>query len=212
MGSLKGSGWDHSELERLMKLCLEFEAREACSVSFQSFGAAAIGDSSTPFLAYRGADWRHLPLIVDPDTDAYLCYCDGSGSPRTKTTGVGVVVYQTVDPSDPILIGENVGPGTNNYAELMAVRRVLIAVPYAGAEIVIKTDSEYAIGSVTKDWTANVHQELIAKIRADIAFREAHGGHVRLEHVSGHVGIEGNELADSLATMGRLFRSLAKWV
>lgn len=126
------------------------------------------------------------------------CYTDGSGTTGTKPAGIGVVVYQE---SEPVrMFAENIGPGSNNRAELVACWRALRAFPDASQPIRIMSDSEYAIGALTKDWVRNSHAELIANIREDLDQRQ---GKVAFEHVDGHEGHEGNETADRLANLGR---------
>jgi ribonuclease HI len=130
-----------------------------------------------------------------------IAYTDGSGTVSNKTAGIGVVIYEKGKP--PLFIAENIGNGTNNRAELAAIYRALKQFPEPDRRIQIYSDSEYAIGSVTLTWAPQVNQELIQCIRVDLAQRHEH--YVQLIHVDGHSGIAGNEIADSLAKIGRKF-------
>ncbi len=125
-------------------------------------------------------------------------YCDGSGTTGDKPAGIGCVIYRPDEA--PLMYAENIGKGTNNRAELCAVWRALRATPDCTQRMLVKTDSEYTIGALTKDWARNVNAELITNIRTDLDFRR---GNVRFEHVDGHAGHEGNETADRLAYIGR---------
>src|SRR5262249_15456516 len=147
-------------------------------------------------------DWGvHIPdwsLLFYPETtcreihDAFelsptrlptVCFTDGSGTVATKPAGIGVVIY--VSGHRPQYIAENIGLGTNNVAELKAIWRALQAFPDLGRKLVIQSDSEYAIGSLTKPWNGTVNVELIQAIREDLALRPK----VKIVHVDGHAGI-----------------------
>lgn len=127
-----------------------------------------------------------------------VCFTDGSGTISEKPAGIGVVIY--VAGYRPQYIAENIGNGTNNTAELRAVWRALQAFPDLGRKILIQSDSQYAIGSLTKPWNATANEPLIKAIRTDLELRR---GNVTLQHVYGHAGIEGQEIADRLANIGR---------
>jgi len=126
-----------------------------------------------------------------------VCYTDGSGTTSKKNAGIGVVVYERG--YSPVYIAENIGLGTNNRAELMAIWRALKQFPDKTQPIKIYSDSEYAIGSLTLNWSPQANEELIRHIRQDLSLRYD----ISIEHVDGHSGHEGNELADQLANMGR---------
>jgi ribonuclease HI len=90
---------------------------------------------------------------------------------------------------------EYLGTATNNIAELTAILRALEAIPRDATPIVVHTDSQYAIGVLTKGWRPKVNQELIATIKAALAARPS----VSLVYVPGHAGVPLNERADELA-------------
>lgn len=96
-------------------------------------------------------------------------------------------------------VSETAGLGTNNHAELSAVLKALTLVPRE-ARLIIRADSEYAIGCSTKPWNPKVNVELIGKIKAELAQR---GDRVTFRHIRGHNGDPGNELADRLAGAAR---------
>lgn len=124
-------------------------------------------------------------------------WCDGSGTTLDSNAGCGVVIAVPGVPR--VELGKYLGKGTNNFAELSAVRVAIVAlrmmnVP-ASRRVRIHTDSEYTIGSLTKGWTAKANGELVATIK-DMC--RSYPGVVLL-HVKGHAGNEGNEAADRLA-------------
>ncbi len=128
-------------------------------------------------------------------------WTDGSGTRTEGPACIGVVVL--VDGVPVCEASEHVGTGTNNVAELRAIRRGL----YLAAEIVgygeatiVHSDSEYAIGMVTRDWRPTANASLVHAIRHQAeAFTR-----LRWEHVEGHAGTPLNELADWLAGRARV--------
>jgi ribonuclease HI len=128
-----------------------------------------------------------------PSPKDWVAYTDGACSGNPGPAGSGVVV---VVPGGTMHEGYDwLGTGTNNIAELTAILRALEAIPTSAASIVIHTDSQYAIGVLTKGWKAKVNQALIQSIKVAIAARPR----VRIVYVPGHAGVPLNERADELA-------------
>ena len=104
-----------------------------------------------------------------------------------------------VGPDGTIAEGfEYLGEGTNNVAELTGILRAAEIVP-DGAAAVVHTDSQYAIGVLTKGWKAKANKELIAGVKVALARRHASGQSWRIVYVPGHAGVPLNERADELA-------------
>ena len=125
--------------------------------------------------------------------DGWVAYTDGACSGNPGPAGSGVVV---IHPGGKVDEGfEYLGISTNNVAELTGILRALEVIPPEAPSILIHTDSQYAIGVLTKGWKAKVNQELIAKTKSLLAKRPQ----ARLAYVKGHAGIPMNERADELA-------------
>ncbi len=123
---------------------------------------------------------------------AWTVYADGACSGNPGPAGLGIVL---VGPDGTILEGfEYLGVGTNNVAELTGVLRAAEIVP-DGAAAVVHTDSQYAIGVLTKGWKAKANKELIAGVKEALARRSGW----RIVYVPGHAGVPLNERADELA-------------
>lgn len=125
-------------------------------------------------------------------------YVDGacSGNHRQGQTGrmgAGIVAVsgeQEQEWSIPL------GPGTNQKAELLAVREALLTIEERPAtEVTIYSDSQYAIGCLTKGWNVKANGELVATILPLV--REC--ASFRMTKVPGHAGHSQNERADILA-------------
>ena len=119
--------------------------------------------------------------------------CPGNQNPP-KPMGAGIVTRcgDTVREW-----GVPLGDGTNQKAELLAVKEALLRVSdRPGSDVTVHTDSEYAIGCLTKNWKVKVNTRIVAEVRALI--REC--GRFRMTKVAGHSGHVENERADELAS------------
>lgn len=190
---LLGWGWSQKEIIELQLYVASFGWRpdtiSPTAVRFERFSI------------YRGLGLGPLRRAVNHADDMYsvVMYTDGSGTVSSNVAGIGVVIEGA--PFGTVELGECIGLGSNNVAELTAIFRGLQEIPDRNRQIIVRSDSEYAIGSLTKNWNSKANRELILNIREDIAWRK---GLVSFEHVRGHVGIPGNERADQLANQGRL--------
>lgn len=150
---------------------------------------------------------RPVLSIAPAELGALLAYTDGSGTVAHLPCGVGVAVYDLVDGVYVSVLesSRHLGLGTNNHAEVSAVRVALAITDthdLRDRPLVIRTDSMYAIGSLTAPDAPEQHRpnaRLIAIVRRMMISRT-----VRFEHVRGHAGEPGNVRADELAGMARL--------
>lgn len=123
---------------------------------------------------------------------AWTVYADGACSGNPGPAGLGIVI---VTPEGKIHEGfEYLGTGTNNIAELTAILRAAEIVPDS-AQAFVHTDSQYSIGVLSKGWKAKANQDLVAKVKGELATRPTW----RLVYVPGHAGVPLNERADELA-------------
>lgn len=128
--------------------------------------------------------------------DTVHVWTDGACSGNPGPMGIGVVVVAGDRRKEH---GEYLGRGTNNIAELTAIRRGLeIArelVPDPRQPIRVYTDSAYAIGLLSQGWKPKANQQLVAELRD---FLRAYPG-LRMVKVEGHAGVPENERCDLLA-------------
>jgi ribonuclease HI len=129
--------------------------------------------------------------VADPAT-SYVVYTDGACSGNPGPAGIGVVIMHGGERRE---LSEYLGEGTNNIAELTAVKRALEELPDRERRVVLHLDSEYVRGLLVKGWKAKANQTLVEELRALArTFRDLH-----LVYVPGHAGVSENERCDALA-------------
>ena len=147
------------------------------------------------------------PQHEPPDVEkGRVYYTDGSFI--DEYGGYGIVVVD-----DGVTTRQHNGPvpeypTTNNRAELYAILMVLST--YLG-DLLIRTDSEYSINSLTRDldgwvknnWRRSNNQPVKNVDLLQSIVRLSQGRKISFQHVYGHAGEEFNELADRLAKEGR---------
>jgi ribonuclease HI len=135
--------------------------------------------------------------------DELVAYTDGACSGNPGPAGVGVVL---IDRGRTRELSVYLGIATNNIAELTAIELAVRASP-SDRPLRVHTDSQYAIGVLTKGWKAKANQELIGKLRALLATRQG----VEIVYVPGHAGVLLNERADVLAVQAVQARGSTPW-
>ncbi|EJU05260.1 hypothetical protein DACRYDRAFT_19826 [Dacryopinax primogenitus] len=150
-----------------------------------------------------------LEVVVDGKVWKVV-YTDGacSGNGRAGATG-GIGVYW--GPGMKNISERLPGAQTNNRAELIALVRALETDPDPAAPLILKTDSSYSIQCM-RDWLPKWRKNGFQTSKGPVKNKELllylsylmeeRPGHIRLQHVRGHAGVEGNEIADRLAVAG----------
>ena len=134
-----------------------------------------------------------IGLSDSEDPDCIRIYADGASSGNPGPSGIGVLLRYREHEKE---ISRNIGQGTNNIAELEAIRAGLLEVKNPNLPVRVYTDSGYAYGLLTLGWKAKKNTELVSDIR-NLMKRFKNLTFIK---VKGHSGIEGNERADKLAT------------
>ena len=172
-------------------------AAPAPSASPSSFPSSSSSPSS--FLSASSSSSSPRPKAkakaAAPGGHALELWTDGACSGNPGPMGIGVVA---IDGGKRRELGEYLGVGTNNIAELTAIERALELAGDAAEtrHVRVYTDSAYSIGVLSKGWKAKANQELIARMRRRLA-----GLHnIEFVKVSGHAGVPENERCDQLAT------------
>ncbi|MDZ7819239.1 MAG: ribonuclease H family protein [Aliarcobacter sp.] len=144
------------------------------------------------------------------DEEEYIrIYCDGACSGNPGNAGSGLAIYS--NKKNPVLLyGAYEEVGTNNIAELNALHQALIIARQSNSQNIISifSDSKYSIDCITTwayGWKKNGWTKKGGEIKNLELIKEAHQLYEKLKdkieinHVKGHSGVEGNELADRMA-------------
>jgi len=142
-------------------------------------------------------------------------YCDGACEPNPGDAGSGIVVYRAGELAE-LWYGLYTHMGTNNSAELNALYhalRMAEAEIKAGHNVEVCSDSAYSINCI-RSWAPTWEKRGWKKPGGEIknleiiqdcyAIYRRIKEELTLTHVAGHVGTEGNELADRMAMLGVL--------
>lgn len=145
--------------------------------------------------------------------DAYTkIFTDGGCEPNPGNAGSGIAVYRDGKISE-LWYGLYNPNGTNNTAELNALHQAMMLAEQeltAGNSTAIFCDSKYSIQCITQ-WAAGWQKKGWKKAGGEIknleliqtmfALYQTLKGKVQILHVNGHVGVEGNELADRMSIL-----------
>ncbi|WP_261815360.1 ribonuclease H family protein [Vibrio gallicus] len=137
-------------------------------------------------------------------------FTDGACDPNPGEAGTGLALYENNELTE-LWYGLYQGLGTNNTAELNGLYQSLILAKQKialGHSVAIFCDSKYSIDCITK-WAAGWEKKGWVKSGGEIknldiikpayALYQQIASKITVYHVNGHVGIEGNELADRMS-------------
>lgn len=97
-------------------------------------------------------------------------YADGSHNPISDQGGWGVVILED---SQKRTFSGLAKQTTNNRMEITAAIEGISRTP-AGVEITVHTDSQYLLGTATKNWQRKVNRDLWAKLDEAVSQRKVH--------------------------------------
>jgi ribonuclease HI len=154
---------------------------------------------------YTAAEIATMPIEVK-------IYTDGGCDPNPGKAGSGMAVYRNEQIAE-LWYGLYNPMGTNNTAELNALHQALMLAQIESnnnKSVAIFCDSKYSIQCVTQ-WAVNWQKKGWKKAGGEIknlelikemfALHQLLKERVQVLHVNGHVGVEGNELADRMSIL-----------
>lgn len=137
-------------------------------------------------------------------------YTDGACEPNPGEAGTGLAVYEN-NKLIELWYGLYQSFGTNNTAELHGLNQALLLAKEklaTGSSVGIFCDSKYSIDCITK-WASGWEKKGWTKSGGEIknldiikpaySLYQEISSQITIHHVNGHVGIEGNELADRMS-------------
>lgn len=168
-------------------------------------GAGKSGAAARSPRTWTAAEIATVPVEVK-------IFTDGGCEPNPGKSGSGLALYRNEVLAE-LWYGLHNPHGTNNTAELNALHQALIMARQeleSGRSVAIFSDSSYAIQCITqwaegwkkKGWTRPGGEiRNLALIQTMYALHQTLKEQVQLMHVNGHVGVEGNELADRMSLL-----------
>ena len=187
-----------------------FETRMEAEEAFAGGGSQNAAKRSASSKR-RGSNSERAALHIAHQFEVSI-YCDGACEPNPGDAGSGVVVYRAGDLAE-LWYGLYHPMGTNNTAELNALYhalRMAEAEIEAARSVEICSDSAYAINCIRawapswekKGWMrAGGEIKNLKIIQQGFEVYRRIKNNLTLTHVAGHVGTEGNELADRMAML-----------
>lgn len=181
------------------------------SVSHSTSASTASGSKAKPFTkkvktsALTDDQIKAMPFDIK-------IFTDGACEPNPGEAGSGIAIY-TSNTLNELWFGIYQADGTNNTAELNALYQGLLmcqAYLDKNLTVCIFSDSSYSIQCLTtwaKGWAKNgwvrkggeiKNRDLIKTMYALYQTLEHN---IDIKHVNGHIGVEGNELADRMSIL-----------
>jgi len=191
-----------------------FKTRAEAESAFRAGASAATKKTKPAPKKYSGKGLKTYTAAEIGDLDIHTkIFTDGGCEPNPGKAGSGVAVYREGAISE-LWYGLYNPEGTNNTAELNALHQALMMAEKEiskKATVAIFCDSKYSIQCVTQ-WAINWEKKGWKKPGGEIKNLELIQqmftlymklkGSVQVLHVNGHVGVEGNELADRMSIHG----------
>ena len=132
------------------------------------------------------------PSEEDFDNNTIFVFTDGACTGNPGPAGIGVFLQYRDHRKE---ISRFIGSGTNNTAELIAIKVALQEIKDPTLPVALFTDSSYCYGVLTGSFKAKKNRDLVEQIK-----KEMHRFPLlKFIKVEGHKGIEGNEKANLLA-------------
>ena len=150
-------------------------------------------------LENQGKKNKKTPIIQKPspqfednsDTTIFV-FTDGACGGNPGPAGIGIFMQYRNHKKE---ISRFIGHGTNNIAELTAIKVALQEIKDPTLPVALLTDSSYCYGILTGSLKAKKNRDLIEEVKKEISRFPV----LKFIKVDGHKGIEGNEKANFLA-------------
>ena len=211
------TNWDHckAQIDKFAGARYKsFKTRAEAEEAFRGSSEAAIRKAAPAARKFSGKGPKTYTAAEVAEFPAQTkIFADGGCEPNPGKAGSGVAVYRDGCIAE-LWYGLYNPKGTNNTAELHALHQALLMAEREigqRATVAIFSDSKYAIQCVTQ-WAANWEKKGWKKPGGDIRnldlIQPAYALYTQLKksvkvlHVNGHTGVEGNELADRMSIHG----------
>jgi ribonuclease HI len=189
-----------------------FKTRIEAEAAFQSGSATQVKASINKKPSATSKVKTYTADEVSALTVDTKIFTDGGCDPNPGKAGSGIAVYRD-DALCELWYGLYNPAGTNNTAELNALHQALMMAKDdigKGKSVGIFCDSQYSIQCITtwavgwekKGWKKKTGEiKNLELIKDMFALYQLVKDEVQILHVNGHVGVEGNELADRMSIL-----------
>jgi ribonuclease HI len=126
------------------------------------------------------------------DDNTIFVFTDGACTGNPGPAGIGVFLQHRDNKKE---ISRFIGSGTNNTAELTAIKIALQEIKDPVLPVALFTDSSYCYGVLTGSFRAKKNRDLVEEIKKEMCRFPL----LKFFKVEGHKGIDGNEKANLLA-------------
>jgi ribonuclease HI len=134
-----------------------------------------------------------------------IIFSDGSSRGNPGPGGWGAIVAHDNLVTE---LGGRDAHTTNNRMELLGVISALERVKKTSDEIIVNTDSSYVINGITKwiygwqknNWKTSAKENVVNRDLWESLVAVSSGKKITWNYVGGHIGIDGNERCDEIAT------------
>jgi ribonuclease HI len=176
-------------------------------------GSASSTTSAKPKTAsHKSSVKTYSAAEVKANSAVVKIFTDGGCEPNPGEAGSGIAVYRANQVAE-LWYGLYNPMGTNNTAELNALHQALLMAEQEveqGQSVAIFCDSKYSIQCITQwapGWKAKGWKKSGGEIKNLELIQTIYALYLTLKdkiqilHVNGHVGVEGNELADRMSIL-----------
>lgn len=135
-----------------------------------------------------------------------ICFTDGACRVSTGDGGVGVVFTD----GEKVIhqFNKHFSKVTNNQMEIMAITYALHSISSPMKSVTIISDSQYALGCITKGWTRKKNQKYWQLFDKVYEKAKTFCSDIKFEWTKGHDIDRFNNLADKLAVEASHFTDL----
>lgn len=189
-----------------------FPSRAEAEAAFNGGGASPTTGTGAKRSSANKSPKTYTAREVDTFDAHTKIFTDGGCEPNPGNAGSGIAVYRKGDLSE-LWYGLYNPKGTNNTAELNALHQAMLLAEQElqkGHSTAIFCDSKYSIQCITQ-WAAGWQKKGWKKTGGEIknleliqnmfALYQTIKKDIHILHVNGHVGVEGNELADRMSIL-----------
>lgn len=134
--------------------------------------------------------------------DTIICYCDGSCNWKNKIGGYGILIVEGENRIEESIGEENTTIGRMELKGMILILKLL----NKEEKVVIYSDSEYVTNCINKNWLKDWSLfNFVGKKNEDLLkeylfyYKKLNPQNIKIKHIKGHVGYEGNEIVDNLA-------------